>query len=196
MIPATKREKILQAALVLITEQGFHGAPIADIAEKAEVGAGTIYRYFANKDILITELFQMIHDKICAELLENYDVQLSFKERFHHLLTTLLKHFIANPLEFRYVEQYHNSPYGLVFRKEQILGASGERAAFRVLLEEAINQSVIKNLPLSTLFAIVFGSLVSVARDHIIGFVTLDDILINKFVDACWDGITVSRPVA
>jgi len=41
-----KREEIMQAALELIAEHGFHGAPMAMIAEKAGVGAGTIYRYF------------------------------------------------------------------------------------------------------------------------------------------------------
>lgn len=48
-----KRTDILQAALQLIAERGFHAAPMAEIAEKAGVAAGTIYLYFKNKDILI-----------------------------------------------------------------------------------------------------------------------------------------------
>ena len=51
-----KRTDILRAALQLIAERGFHAAPMAEIAEKAGVAAGTIYRYFENKDILINEL--------------------------------------------------------------------------------------------------------------------------------------------
>ena len=54
MIP-DKRTDILQSALELIAERGFHGAPISEIAQKANVAAGTIYRYFENKDLLIKE---------------------------------------------------------------------------------------------------------------------------------------------
>ncbi|MFZ2950245.1 MAG: helix-turn-helix domain-containing protein, partial [Desulfuromonadaceae bacterium] len=53
-----KRDEIVRAALELIAENGFHGAPMAMIAEKAGVGAGTIYRYFENKDVLINELYR------------------------------------------------------------------------------------------------------------------------------------------
>ncbi|HQM90514.1 MAG TPA: helix-turn-helix domain-containing protein, partial [Syntrophales bacterium] len=48
-----KRDEILRAALELIAEHGFHGAPMAMVAERAGVGAGTIYRYFEGKDALI-----------------------------------------------------------------------------------------------------------------------------------------------
>lgn len=52
-----KRDEILRAALELIAEHGFHGAPMAMVAERAGVGAGTIYRYFEGKDALIAEIF-------------------------------------------------------------------------------------------------------------------------------------------
>ncbi|HLA27163.1 MAG TPA: helix-turn-helix domain-containing protein [Syntrophales bacterium] len=47
-----KRGEIIQAALELIAEQGFHGAPMALIADKAGVGAGTIYRGLAIAEVL------------------------------------------------------------------------------------------------------------------------------------------------
>lgn len=187
----TKREKIFKAALDLITEHGFHGAPIAAIAERAGVGAGTIYRYFANKDILIIQLFQELHDRIYADLLAEYDVRQSFRERFFHLSTTLLRYFTNNPQEFRYLEQYHHSPYGVAFRRDRILGNDGERAPYRVLFEEGVAQKVIKDLPLIVLFALVFGPLVSVARDHISGFLVLNEQLLTQVVNACWDSIHV-----
>jgi AcrR family transcriptional regulator len=57
-----KRAEIIRAALELIAEHGFHGAPMAMIAEKAGVAAGTIYRYFESKDILITELHRELEE--------------------------------------------------------------------------------------------------------------------------------------
>jgi AcrR family transcriptional regulator len=51
-----KKTLILETTLDLISENGFHGTPISMIAEKAGIGAGTIYRYFENKEDLINEL--------------------------------------------------------------------------------------------------------------------------------------------
>jgi len=63
-----KRADIMQAAMELIAARGFHGAPMAVIAEKADVAAGTIYRYFENKDVLIAELHRDLEDKILEAL--------------------------------------------------------------------------------------------------------------------------------
>ena len=41
----------------LFAERGYDGTTIPMIAEKANVGAGTIYRYFENKEALVNSLF-------------------------------------------------------------------------------------------------------------------------------------------
>ncbi len=184
-----KREEIVRAALELIAENGFHGAPMAMIAERAQVGAGTIYRYFANKDILITELYQDLENRIFPVILEGYAVSMPIRARFIHLGTALLRYFIENPLDFRYLEQFHNSPYGVVYRRDKILGEKEGCDIFRELFEEGISQHVMKNLPLVILFSLSFGPLHNVARDHILNFVSLDEQLITRTIEACWDGI-------
>lgn len=190
MAISEKRQEILHAALELIAEHGFHGAPIAAIAERAGVGAGTIYRYFENKDVLINELFQELHDRICTGLLEGYGTDRSLRERFVHLSTALLRYFIDNPLEFRFIEQYLNSPYGNAFRRVRLMGAGEEDDdPYRHLLEEGVARQIVKDLPLVVLFALAFGPLLAVARDHILGFVALDEVLLVQTVQACWDGI-------
>lgn len=189
MAISEKRREILRAALELIAEHGFHGAPIASIAEQAGVGAGTIYRYFENKEVLINELFQELHDRICTGLLKGYAPDKSLRGRFVHLSTALLRYFIDHPLDFRYLEQYHNSPYGASFRRDRLLGSEGDGDLYRSLFEEGVTQQIVKNLPLVVLFALAFGPLLAVARDHILGFVELDESLIAQTVQACWDGI-------
>ena len=184
-----KRDEILGAALDLIAERGFHNAPISAIAEHAGVGAGTIYRYFENKDVLIDELFRELRRKIRKALLEGYDADRSMEERFIYLSKKLLTYFIDNSLEFRYLEQYHNSPYGAAFRRDKVLGKGDDGDLFLRLFEEGLAGGSIKKLPLPVLFALAFGPLLAVARDHILGFVTLDDLLMRKTVKACWDGI-------
>ncbi|MDY6909625.1 MAG: TetR/AcrR family transcriptional regulator [Thermodesulfobacteriota bacterium] len=52
------REKILDAALELFSVKGFHQATVDEIADRAGVGKGTLYRYFSNKEALFHELVQ------------------------------------------------------------------------------------------------------------------------------------------
>ncbi|TWM64728.1 HTH-type transcriptional repressor Bm3R1 [Bacillus paralicheniformis] len=49
----SKYQKIIEASLVLFADRGFDAATIPMIAEKANVGAGTIYRYFDSKEDLV-----------------------------------------------------------------------------------------------------------------------------------------------
>jgi len=184
-----KRDEILRAALEMIAENGFHGAPMAMIAEQAGVGAGTIYRYFENKDVLITELFREIESRIYPVLLDGYALQKPIDERFLHLGSAMLRYFIGNPLDFRYLEQFFNSPFGVVYRRDKLMGKKGECDVFRELFEEGISRQVVKDIPLVILFALAFGPLLAVARDHILDFIQLDENLINLTVSACWDSM-------
>ena len=184
-----KHSEIMQAALELIAEHGFHGAPMAMIAEKAGVGAGTIYRYFASKDVLIIDLYEKMEDAIMTNLLVGYPAGKPIRERFLHLATALLQHFIANPFNFRFIEQYHNSPYGVSLRRGKMLGKSGEPMILKDLFEEGIAQQIMKDFPLYVLFSLAFGPLFSLTRDHILGFINLDDTLIQQISEACWDAI-------
>ena len=184
-----KREEIIRAALALIAAHGFHGAPLAMIADQAGVGTGTIYLYFENKDVLIAEIYKDIEDRLSPLIMAGYGPEKPIRERFLHLGTALLRYFIENPLDFRYLEQFHNSPYGVGLRRENMPGQKRNCNVYRELLEAGVDAQVTKNLPLVILFALAFGPLFTVARKHILGFISLDDSLIARTVEACWDGI-------
>jgi AcrR family transcriptional regulator len=56
------REALIQAASLVMTEKGVDGATMLEIAERADVGAGTVYNYFKSKDELaIAVLEEMMH---------------------------------------------------------------------------------------------------------------------------------------
>lgn len=189
MKKSDKRDDIIRASLELIAEHGFHGAPMAMIAENAGVGAGTIYRYFENKDVLIKALYRELEEKLIATLTEGYSDEKPIRERFIYLGTMLLKYFVSHPLYFRFLEQYYNSPYGVSLRRDKILRKSDNRDIFTDLFEQGTASQVMKDLPLSVHAALAFGPLIALARDHTLGLLELDDPLIIKIIEACWDGI-------
>lgn len=57
------REALITAARLIMSEKGVDGATMLEIAEAADVGAGTVYNYFKSKDELaIAVLEEMMHD--------------------------------------------------------------------------------------------------------------------------------------
>jgi AcrR family transcriptional regulator len=52
-----KRKLILDAAIRVFAEHGYHGARVGDIAEDAGVAHGLLYHYFASKDDVLRTIF-------------------------------------------------------------------------------------------------------------------------------------------
>jgi AcrR family transcriptional regulator len=48
-----RRRQILETALAVFTEKGFHAANVADVAVRAGISQGTIYLYFDSKEALL-----------------------------------------------------------------------------------------------------------------------------------------------
>jgi len=49
------RERIFHAAIALFAERGLHQVTVEQITERAEVGKGTFFNYFENKEAVIAE---------------------------------------------------------------------------------------------------------------------------------------------
>ena len=179
----------MQAALELIAERGFHDAPMAMIIEKAGVASGTMYHHFENKDILITELYRELEEKINATLREGYPVERPLRERFLYLIRKLFRYFTVNPLHFRYMAQYFNSPYGFSPHGDRHLGKPGNHDILIDIFEQGIKQQVLKEFPNAVLLSLAVGPLISLTRDHTLGFINLDEIMIKQITEACWDAI-------
>src|SRR5256885_15696648 len=63
-----KRARILDAAIRVFAERGFHSATVAEIARAAGVADGTIYLYFKGKDDLLLRLFDEKMNELLAEV--------------------------------------------------------------------------------------------------------------------------------
>src|SRR5689334_24954585 len=67
-----KREALLRAALELFAERTYGATPVPDIAARANVGTGTVYRHFASKEALANAVFRscksVMHESLLAAL--------------------------------------------------------------------------------------------------------------------------------
>ena len=62
------REALLIAGHTVMARKGIDAATMAEIAELADVGAGTVYNYFASKDDLATCVMERVMDSLAQRI--------------------------------------------------------------------------------------------------------------------------------
>ena len=182
----TKRTAILEATLELISEHGFHGTAMSMIADKADVGAGTIYRCFDSKEDLITQLYLEIKREMGRAVLEGYSEDLSLRERFRTLWLNMLKYYMDHPQELIFMEQFHNSPYMKPELKEAYAEYYEPLSRF---FDYAFREGVFKEMPLAMLSTFTLEVAVSLAKHHAHGDLALDDETKELAMSATWDAL-------
>src|SRR3981081_38235 len=81
-----RRTQILNAALVCFAKRGFHQASMHDISAEAGISVGLIYRYFENKDAVISAMADQ-HNREIHEVLERARLAPTLLEAFEIIFT-------------------------------------------------------------------------------------------------------------
>ncbi len=181
-----KRTAILDAALKLIPERGFHNTPMSLIAKTAGVSAGIVYHYFAGKEALINELYKEIKLEAIRAMLADYSPDLSLYERFFDIWFNFYRHSLKHPTKGLFLEQFENSPYIKHVAGEDFTQAVAPLFSF---FEQGVEDGTFKPLPPLVLFDLGFSTAVSLVKRHIAGVVVLDDELVQATANACWDAV-------
>jgi AcrR family transcriptional regulator len=181
-----KRTAILDATLELISEHCFHGTAMSMIADKADVGAGTIYRYFESKEDLVTQLYLEIKREKGKALLVGYSEERSLRERFRTLWFNMLHYYMDHPRELAFLEQFDNSP----FRNPEVDKAYTEYyEPLMRFFQYAFQEGVFKEMPLAMLATFTLEVAVSLAKHHAHGDLVLDDEAKELAMSATWDAL-------
>ena len=88
-----KYQRILDAAIMVFAEQGFHQATISQIARAAGVADGTIYLYFKNKDDIMANFFDNKTRQVFAHFREVVDQAVGAEEKLRSLIQHHLEEF-------------------------------------------------------------------------------------------------------
>jgi len=82
--------QIIEAAVEIIAENGYHGSQVSKIASKAGVADGTIYLYFKNKEDILVSVFKEKMGQFIDKAIENINKQ----DNAHDKLLVLIEmHF-------------------------------------------------------------------------------------------------------
>jgi AcrR family transcriptional regulator len=96
------RAKILRSSLGLFVEKGIAATTTREIAARAEISEGAIYRHFESKDEISFELFKSIHIRLADMIQKIADSSQDFEEKVRAIVTTYVHLADEDPLLFAY----------------------------------------------------------------------------------------------
>jgi AcrR family transcriptional regulator len=145
------KERVLEAALEIFSQKGFHPATTDEIAERAGVGKGTLYRYFETKEKLFAELVRLRLEELerrAGAVMDGQDDVLTMISKYFRVY---FEFFDGNQHLFR-----------LIVQEQLELGENSVEEYFRKVMRaiphlkrkvfEGTQQGILKDVDFQTVF--------------------------------------------
>jgi len=87
-----KYKQIIDAAIIVIAENGYHQSQVSKIAKQAGVADGTIYLYFKNKEEILVSVFEEKMEIFADNLKEIIQQEISSSDKLYKMIEN---HFVV-----------------------------------------------------------------------------------------------------
>jgi AcrR family transcriptional regulator len=155
------REDILDAAVQLFAQKGYHNVSMQEIAAKAQFATGTLYNFFPSKEELYLTLMRSLANTIYNSLMPILDENIDEREKITRLIREHNQLFQKNEELFRlYVSETHGYGKGLAeFDQEvdQLLKKGIEKV--ESVFAAGIEKGVFRNLDARQMAISLYGML-------------------------------------
>lgn len=98
MVAIDRKRLIIEAATKSFSIFGYKATTMDQVAKLANVGKGTIYTFFKNKEELFDEIITDLIENMKQVALESIDPKLTFKENVHQSLYGMLEFRLKHQL--------------------------------------------------------------------------------------------------
>ena len=163
-----KYEMILEAALKVIAENGFHGSQVSRIAKEAGVADGTIYLYFKNKEDILISLFQ----ERLGSLVSMFNSSIQETNTAHEALRKVCEiHFteLEQNVNLAYVTQIELRQSSLELRKAIGLTVKPYIQLIEHILEKGVQEGTFRaDLDIKLTRLLIFGAMDEVVTSWLI----------------------------
>ncbi|QKL21720.1 TetR/AcrR family transcriptional regulator [Bacillus altitudinis] len=185
-----KQEQIMKASLDLFIERGFDGTTMPMISKRANVGAGTIYRYFDSKEALVNILYQRSLTAFIDKVNTNSpDPKASIRAYFKHVFYCLVLFTKENPSGLYFLEIDKRSHYLDEKSKEKMQQLLNE--LFHIF-EEGKKDGIHPNLSGRTILSIVFGAFVQLHKQILAEEIEPSIEFLEDIEQCLWRAISVA----
>ena len=185
-----KRDDILKAAEDLLAERGLYGLSMKILADTAGIAAGTIYRYFENKEALMVELHQHISEQAAQTIFNGWTEQYTEKQKYNLLWRNVFDAVLANPQRIIVMDMLFCMPN--INRQNNEFLQEDAFLPFVAFYQKGIDEKRYHDWPVSALVTLSFDSAISLAKKVLKGRLQVDEQLLTKVRDASWMVIQIT----
>ncbi len=165
----TKLPAILRAALELFTEKGIHATTTKDIAKRAGVSEGALYRHFASKQELAEDLYLTHLSHFTAQLDKSVLPHKGFQERLEALVSGCFRFFDEDRTLFTYLILSEHTELGRTTKRVRHI-----RHLVRDVLSDGKVEGEVRDGDMELFGALIIGAIIRVAIFKIYGLLQGD----------------------
>jgi AcrR family transcriptional regulator len=191
--PPSRRDalvsRVIEAALELFAERGYHGTSVPSVMERAAVGGGSLYRLFDGKEALVNAVFREAKGRLESALRADLRIDLSPRSLFDEFWSRLATFAREEPLRFRFLELQDHAPY-LDGESRQL--EVSVLAPILLACMDLQRRGVFRaDIEAQVMIAFVWGAFVGLVKAERLGYVKLTDARLFAARDACWRAFAV-----
>lgn len=183
-----KKQQILDSAVHLIAKDGFDGLSMQKLAKEAGVAAGTIYRYFNDKQDLLDEVRFHTLKGIADMVQKGVKDSMPIKERFvliwKNVGLTATTDFDNIINRFQY-DSLPNKRSGCSKLEKELF------SKIEHMFNEGKAAGIFKPLDNEILASLTLYVSMALARKHVQGDYHVDEEALNAAIEASWDAIII-----
>jgi AcrR family transcriptional regulator len=135
-----KRNAILEAATTVFAERGVWLTPTSAISKAAGVAEGTLFTYFATKEILVNELYRALKRELAETLFAEYSSETDARTKCRHIWQQYVHWGVTSPAQFKVLAQLQISDQ--ITEQSKAMGTAPFAEIERLLAESVVAQRV------------------------------------------------------
>ena len=134
-------DKLVAAAREVFAERGAEGS-LDEIAKRAGVGPGTLYRHFPTRDDLIDALMRDWSARVLSDSVAAVEAGLPARETLERWFADLIKHLTLHRGAAAKLSAAMDDPSSPIYRKCQMLADANERVVSHLTETHALRDNV------------------------------------------------------
>lgn len=149
-----KRTAIINAAVAEFAVRGVWSTPASAVSKAAGIAEGTLFTYFATKEILINEVYCALKKEMAEVIMVAYPRSEDARSRFQHFWNEYVNWGARNPNKVTVMGQLR---YSEQITEESRMAGSAPFAELSELLTKSMEEKIIRPYPVDFIGAMIGG---------------------------------------
>lgn len=183
-----KKDRLLQATISLVNNNGFHAAPMSKIAKMAQVSPATIYLYFENKQDLVNQAYLNVKADFTSYIFKSETAHLPLKTAFERIWRAIFNYKLANRANALFLAQCDSTP--MIDKTIRNQGIKHLEPLLE-LWEKGKKENLIKPLSNYLLYGFTINPIAFLILMDERGSYQLNNTIIDQAFETAWQSIKV-----